>query len=132
MAPAAPASVSEDAALAAAEIAADIERARQVQRGLVLLVGRVMWRWAFGRPVEARKIATEAACALWDTRQAVRLLREAATPAERRRAVEHLLEVWPQCDARLRNAVLLVLRPRHVRPLAAIVADALEQAERAL
>lgn len=123
---------ADDAERGAAVVARDVERARLERRALVLAVGRVLWRCAFGPPVEARKVATEAACALWDLRRAVRRLGDASTPAERRGAVGHLLEVWPRCDARLRAAVLLVLRPRHVRPLAAIVADALEQAEAAL
>lgn len=121
---------SEDAARAAAEVIVDAQRAREAQRALVLAVGRVLWRHAFGPPVEAYSVACEAAEALWDLRRAVRRLREATTPAERGAAVRHLLEVWPRTDARLRAAVLLVLRPRHVRPLCTILADALDAAER--
>jgi len=121
---------SEDAARAAAEVIADAERARETQRALVLAVGRVLWRYAFGRPVEATAVATEAAASLYMLRAAVRRLQGASSPAERGAAVRHLLEVWPRADARLRRAVLLVLRPRHVRPLCTILADALDAAER--
>lgn len=120
----------EDVASAAAEVIADAQRAREAQRALVLAVGRVLWRSAFGRPVEAYSIATEAACGLYVLRAGMRRLQGATTPAERGAAVRHILEVWPEVDARLRRAVLLVLRPRHVRPLCEIVANALDEAER--
>lgn len=151
---------ADEAAQAAAKVMADAEKAREVRRITVYAIGRLLWSMAFDKPVQARAIATEAACALWDMRRAVRQLATVARwtrdPGEpcpacgaasaapchracarivgetRRAAVDHLLEVWPRCDARLRAAVLLVLRPRHVRPLAAIVADALDRAEEAL
>lgn len=117
---------SEDAARAAAEVLADLARAREVQRALVLAVGRVLWRHAFGRPVEAYAVAADAAASLYTLRAAVRRLQGASSPAERGAAIRHLLDVWPRCDARLRRAVMLVLRPRHVRPLCTILADALD------
>lgn len=148
---------SEDAARAAAAVIADAERDRVWVRCLIYAVGRVLWSCAFDKPVMAAEVATEAADALLELRRAfgrlatvarwTRALGEpcpacgaaAAAPCHRacarivgetrRAAVEHLLEVWPRADARLRRAVLLVLRPRHVRPLCTILADALDAAE---
>lgn len=120
---------SEDAARAAAEVIADAERSRVWVRCLVYAVGRVLWSCAFDKPVMAAETATRAAAGLYTLRAAVRRLREAQTPRERGAAVRHLLEVWPDVDGRLRQAVLLVLRPRHVRPLCRILADALDAAE---